>query len=130
MARKTRRYPVVEWLSAAIGLAVTAGMFGFLVVESVRQRGDVPPVMEVAAVGLVAGRDTYVVEAEVKNISRKTAAQVQVEGLLKRGDAPVETSNATVDYVPGGSSRQIGLVFTHDPRTYRLELRVTGYERP
>ena len=128
--KQPRRYPLVEWLSAAIGLVIVGTMFGFLAVEAVRQRDGIPPLMEPAVVGLVLANGHYVVEVEVKNVSRKTGAGVQIEGVLRRGGSDVETSTATIAYVPGESQRRAGLVFTRDPREYRLQLRVTGYERP
>jgi uncharacterized protein (TIGR02588 family) len=127
---KSRKYPLVELLSAAIGVVITAGMFGFLAMEAVRQRNGLPPMMTVEPVAIVAANGIYAVEVDVRNIARKTGANVRIEGSLKQGDATVETSIATVDYVPGGSNRSAGLLFTEDPRKYRLELRVTGYERP
>ena len=124
------RYPLIEWVSAALGLVITAAMFGFLAVEAIRQRDGVPPVLDVAATGLTAASGRYIVEVQVTNGSRKTGAAVEVEGTLMRGRATVETSSATFDYVPGKSYRQGGLVFTNDPRRFQLVLRVKGYERP
>ena len=127
---KAKRYPLVELVSAAIGLAIAGGMFGFLALEAVRQRDGMPPLLSAVPVGVHAQRHGYVVEIEVRNGAGQTAASVQVEGQLKQGDAAVETSSATVAHVPGDSARQAGLVFSRDPRKYRMELRVTGYERP
>ena len=132
MARggKVRRYPLVEWASAAIGLAITGGMFGFLAYEAVLQRNGTPPIMKVVPVAIAKGDGVYVLEVDVKNVSRHTGAAVEVEGTLKENGEAIETSSATVTYVPGGSLRRAGLVFTNDPRKYKLELRVLGYERP
>lgn len=127
---KPQRYPLIEWISAAIGLAMIGAMLGFLVLEAIRGRDSTPPLLEIAPVELVAERDQYVVEVEVTNAAGKTAASVQIEGVLKQGGTDVETSSATVVYVPGESRRRAGLIFTRDPRNYQLELRVTGYERP
>jgi uncharacterized protein (TIGR02588 family) len=131
MARKPqpKRYPLVEWVSAAIGLAITGVMFGFLALEAAQQDG-VPPLLNVVPVSLVQAPGQYVVEFEVRNDSATTGAAVQVEGTLKQGGSDVETSTASLSYVPGESSQRGGLVFTRDPRDYRLDLRVTGYERP
>lgn len=132
MARKPgpKRYPLVEWVSAAIGLATTGAMVGFLALEAVQQRDDVPPSMHAVAVGLVSAPDHYVVEFEVRNDSAATGAGVQVEGTLKQGDSDIEISTATLSYIPGQSIQRGGLVFTRNPRDYQLKLRVTGYERP
>ena len=127
---KVQRYPLVEWVSAAVGVLITGAILGVLGYEAALQRNGRPPVMEVVPVAVVAARNTYVVEIRVKNLTHKTAAAVVVEGALKQGDTIVETSNATFDYVPGGSHRDGGLVFTRDPRQFRVVLRVTGYERP
>lgn len=125
-----KRYPLVEWVSAAIGLAITGAMFGFLALEARGQSERVPPLLNAVALGLASGPGQYVVEFEVRNDSAATGAAVQVEGTLKEGGSAVETSTASLSYVPGHSVQRGGLVFTKDPRDYRLELRVTGYELP
>ncbi|MGI8704774.1 MAG: hypothetical protein ACR2JJ_03085 [Sphingomicrobium sp.] len=132
MARrsKPRRYPLVEWISAAVGLVIIAAMLGFLALESVGQRDKTPPLLKAEPTALVAGRDHFLVEVEVSNAARNTAASVGIEGTLKQGGSDIETSSASVAYVPGESRRRAGLIFTRDPRDYRLVLRVTGYERP
>lgn len=69
-------------------------------------------------------------EVKVVNRSRQTAAAVEIEGVLMQSGSQVETSGATLTYVPGNSEAQAGLVFTTDPRRRRLRLRVLGYEKP
>lgn len=127
---KPKRYPLAEWASAAAGLIIIAIMVGLLAMEAIRDRGGVPPILAVKPVGLVSSSGGYVVEIEVSNRAHATAASVQIEGILKQGEADVATSNASLAYVPGGSHRRAALVFSRDPRDYRLELRVTGFERP
>jgi len=128
--KEHKRYPLIEWASAAVGIVITAVMFGLLAYEAVRQRDEISPILTVEPIAAVKAGGQYVVEVEVRNIAPKTAAAVQVEGLLKSGGIQVETSNATVDYVPGESVRQAALIFTRDPREHRIELRATGYARP
>lgn len=128
--RKAQRYPLIEWVSAAIGLVIAGAMFGLLAVEVARHRDEVPPLMAVEPVALTFAQGQYVLEVEVSNASGTTGASVAIEGRLSQGRAEIETSSATLAYVPGESARTAGLVFAHDPRKYRLELRVTGYERP
>lgn len=132
MARKPapKRYPLVEWTSAAIGLAITAAMFGFLMLEAARQPNGTPPLLNAVPVSLVKAPGHYVVEFEVRNDSAATGASVQVEGTLKQAGSDIETSTASLSYVPGQSIQRGGLVFSRDPRRYQFQLRVTGYERP
>lgn len=129
-SKSHRRYPLVEWISASIGLVITGVLFGFLAYEAVLQRDGMPPVLEVVPTALIRAEGRYIVEVRVENRSRTTGSAVQVEGSLKAGEESVETSSASFDYVPGESHRRGGLVFARDPRAYRLEVRVTGYERP
>lgn len=128
--QKASAIPLLEWVSAAIGLAIVLGMFGFLALDAIRADTGVPPIMRVEPSRLTKAGGQYVLQVRVSNASRKTGAGVHITGALKRGAETVESSDATLSYVPGQSHRRAGLVFTHDPRAYRLELRVTGYERP
>ena len=133
MARKNpRRIPLLEWVSAAIGLVITVGLLGFLTVEVVRQDDGVPPLLDALPVAIAVGREgrNHVVEVKVVNESYTTGAAVHIEGTLKRGGSDVETSSATLAYVPGMSERRAGLIFTRDPADYTVEIRVIGYERP
>lgn len=127
---KPQRYPLVEWASAAVGLVIIVAMLSFLTWEAAEPRNGLPPLLKAEATGLVAADGHYVVEVKVSNDARMTAAGVEMEGVLKQGDTDVETSNASLSYVPGESYRRAGLIFTRDPRKLQLELRVTGYELP
>lgn len=125
-----KRIPLLESISAGIGLAILAGMLGLLTYQALETPPGDPPVLVAEPVGLARAAGTYVMEVKVTNHSRNTGAGVQVEGVLKKGGSEIEKSNTTFDYVPGLSETHGGLVFTEDPRQHQLELRVTGYQRP
>lgn len=122
--------PLLEWLAASVGVAIALSMVIVLSAEALHSEPGIPPMMTVKPLRLVHGGGDYVLEVDVDNSSAKTGAAVQVEGDLKQGSATVESSQATIAYVPGKSHRPGGLVFSHDPRRYTIDLRVTGYERP
>ena len=124
------RTPLLESLSAAIGLALIGSMLAFLVYESVKINDGAPPVMVVQPTAVQAAHGQHIVEIRVKNLSRKTAAAVQVEGVLMKDGTEAEKSNASFDYVPGKSEREGAIVFSKDPRSHDLRFRVTGFERP
>lgn len=71
----------------------------------------------------------WVVEVKAHNLSPRTAAAVQVEGTLRRGGSETKAS-ATLDYIPGNSTRQGGLFLPEDPRSGTFEVRATGFARP
>ena len=115
---------------AVLGALTALALLGFIGREALSGANDGPAVLAVHAERFTPARGGFVTEVEVQNLSDSTAAAVQIEGVLKRGDAVVETSRATIDYVPGRGSRTAGLVFTRDPAAHRLEVRATGYQEP
>lgn len=136
MARKplqkseARQIPLLEWVAAALGLAIVLAMFAFLALEALATSSSAPPSLRIEPVSVAAAGDQFIVEVEVSNRSGQTGAGVQIEGSLKQGGKEIETSNAAIDYVPGKSRARAGLIFTRDPRRYQAGFRVTGYERP
>lgn len=122
--------PALEWAAAAIGLLVALALLAVLLREALAGGPRTLPALSAEAVRVEPGSGGHSVGILVRNVSPQTAAGVQVEGVLMRGGTEVETSSATVDYVPGHSSTKAGLLFRQDPRAHQLELRVTGYELP
>jgi uncharacterized protein (TIGR02588 family) len=122
--------PLLEWIAGGVGALVVGAMLVYLGIKAATWQGSQPPMLSVEATRVVAGNGSYVVEVEVRNGADATGANVQIEGTLQEGDREVETSQAQLAYVPGRAHRPAGLVFTHDPRQYELELRVTGFEAP
>jgi uncharacterized protein (TIGR02588 family) len=121
--------PAVEWLVAVLGLLLVVGAVAFLTVDALRGT-DRPPIIVVRAdttVALEGGG--WLVRFTAENRGRETAAEVGIAGELRDG-ADTETSRATLDYLPGRSSRRGGLFFRRDPRAATLELRAEGYRAP
>lgn len=129
--RKQAKGPaLLEWVAGGIGALIVAGMMALMASEALTARPELPPVMHVEPVALSAVPGGFVLQVKVVNRSPRTAAAVAIEGALVGGGSEVETSSATLTYVPGESERQAGLVFATDPRRHRLRLRVLGYEKP
>ena len=122
--------PALEWISAAIGFALTLGMLIFIGWQAFDPaRGD-PPALRVRAERIAPNGEGWLVEVVVENLSPGTAAGVQIEGELKDGERTIAVSQATLDYVPGHSARRAGLVFGQDPHVYGLTVRALGYAKP
>ena len=133
MARKdagAKQIPLLEWLVAAAGVAILGTMLVFLAIDAVKTNESSPPLLEVEPTRVSGAPGAYVVEIKVRNRSRNTAAAVHVEGELKQAGTVVETSTATVDYVPGQAEERAGLMFRADPSKLQLDTRVTGYVIP
>lgn len=119
---------MLEWCAAALGALLLLGTIGFLTWDAFNGR-DLPPDLRVTpgAVKLTAGG--YLVQFRVENAGDRPAAQVEVEGRLQAAGEE-ETATASFDYVPAGSGRSGGVVFSADPRQGRLTLSAKGYSDP
>ena len=124
-----RQIPALEWLVAGVGALLVAGTIGYLVIHAL-WRDQTPPDVRLVAQRVLALEDQHLVEFRAVNRGGEPAAQLLVEGELVGADCPVESAEATLDYLPPGSHRDGGLFFRHDPRDLELRLRARGYARP
>ncbi|MBA3511283.1 TIGR02588 family protein [Sphingomonas sp.] len=128
---KERNGPsLLEWMAAAIGALLVIGILTFIAMDAIASKESGPPILEVTPVAIASSGRSHVVELEVTNRSGHAAAAVEIQGELRQGGQTVETSNATLNYLPGHSQRRAGLIFSRDPRRHALDLRATGYEVP
>lgn len=118
-----------EWVVAAIGAALVLGALGYLVYFAETTPMSAPLIVLERGPVTQSG-DGYLVAVTVANDGGTTAGAVAIEGTLRRGGVAVETAITTLDYVPRLSARQVGLLFSSDPRDGTLELRAHGYAEP
>ncbi|PLR25614.1 hypothetical protein SGCZBJ_11235 [Caulobacter zeae] len=117
--------PLLEWISAAIGLVCALAAIGFVGWDALLGERS-PPAIEVRLVAVTPTPHGYVAQVEAINHGGSSAAQVAIEGVLS-GQGEAETAQATLDYIPQRSRVGGGLVFEHDPRAGRLVLRARGF---
>lgn len=120
--------PLWEWLIAGLGLLLVLASLAYLTVQALAPATPPDPVVELVAVH--EQQDRYLAVVRVRNRGRQTAEALQVAGVLRQGDAVLERSETQFEFVPGGSAREGGLFFRHDPRAYALELRPESYQAP
>ena len=120
---------VWEWVAAAIGALILILAIGYMIWYGLTHTSG-PPVMVVERADSVRVDGIYVVKVVVRNEGRSTAAAVEIEGALMDGEEALETSTATLDYVPENSEREAYLQFTRDPAQYDLKLRAVGGSAP
>jgi uncharacterized protein (TIGR02588 family) len=126
----TRRpIPATEWVVAAIGAVLVAGTIGDLAWLAL-SRDEAPPHVRVVVGSVHALQHHYLVEFRAINDGAKAAAELLIEGELEGPDGVVETSEATIDYLPPRSEREGGLIFSRDPRRHELRLGAKGYVDP
>jgi uncharacterized protein (TIGR02588 family) len=121
--------PILEWAIGALGALLLVGTIGFLVWHALG-RGETPPDVRVVVESVLELQNGYLAQFRALNEGGTTAAQLVIEGELSGPDGPIETSEATLDYLPPRSDRQGGLFFARDPRGLDLQLRARGYAKP
>ncbi|MXO73940.1 hypothetical protein GRI40_01710 [Altererythrobacter aerius] len=127
---KHDRLPPLAILAGSIGLLLTVGLVGFIGWEATRQEGVAVPVVVVEAGDVTPTGGGYVVEFEARNLSGRTAANVEIEASLELAGEPPVVSTVALDYVPAHSKHNGGVFLPADPRTGTLEMRVLGYAEP
>lgn len=120
---------MLEWTVAALSSAMVLVLLGFLLHDALT-RSPSPPDLDVRSDSVVSVGAGHLVAVTVSNGGGRTAASVQLRGELLRGDTVLETSQASIDYVPVGAHRGAGLQFARDPELYVVRIRVVGYEEP
>lgn len=126
----SERTPVLEWIAAGVGLVLTLAVLVILGREALSGERDEVPMIVVTVERIVERDGQYLVEVKAANRAGAAASHVEIEGELTGGGGEPVTGSATIDYVPGHSSRKAGLFFAQDPRLGRLEVRALGYEEP
>ena len=115
--------PPLEWAAAAAGALIAIALLFAIGREALFANSDAVPVLSAEVIGVHRTPHGHVVEVRVSNASSRTGAGVRIEG--KAGS---ETREATIDYVPGRSQAEAGLIFEQSP--HRLTVRVVSYEVP
>jgi uncharacterized protein (TIGR02588 family) len=121
--------PFLEWVFAVIGLILVIGVIGFLIYEIATDQGK-PANLNVKIEEIIPNNKGFLVRFTLENTGDETAADVTVEGELKKGAESLEKSDVTVDYVPSHSEKKGGMFFTEDPRSNGFTIRAKGFNEP
>lgn len=127
--RPHRKPHILEWAVGGLSSALVIAMVGFVIYDAVSGSSG-PPDITVTAEQVKAAGGGFRVEFRAVNRGDTTAAHLEIEGQLKRGEETIGTSEVTLDYLPPHSERRGGLFFEQDPRQYQLHLQAKGYSEP
>lgn len=120
--------PLAEWLVAFAGLLLVCGSLAFLAYRATTE--DLPPVFEAELLGVSAiSHDAYLADVRIHNRGGTAVASLRLVAQV-RGDLPSEPTEVTVDYLPGHSSRKVGLIFPEPPNQDNLEVTFESYSHP
>ena len=138
---KQRKEPSkLEWLIGSVSMLLVLTGIGFLLYEAWTGT-SLPPMVTLRVDRTTETPRGYVVEVTAANTGGTTARAVTIEGRLLEPAAGagssgqtapkvVETSSATLQWVPAHAERRGGLFFSRDPADYQLRVRPLGYDRP
>jgi uncharacterized protein (TIGR02588 family) len=121
--------PFSEWTAATLGLLLFLIALGSSVYRGV-WTGDTPPDIVVQITSVIPRRDHYLIQFRAENRGSRAAEGVVIEVRLVGPEGRVETSQTTIEYLPGGSSREGGLFVSVDPKGSQVSVRALGYEKP
>lgn len=79
---------------------------------------------------IIPNNKGFLVKFALENTGDKSAADVTLEGELKKDAESIETSDVTIDYVPSHSEKKGGMFFTENPQNYEFKIRAKGYNEP
>jgi uncharacterized protein (TIGR02588 family) len=119
---------MAEWLASLLGGAIVLGTIGFLAFEAFRQ-GNQEPSLTVSVLQVRQTAGSFIVDVEVRNLSSGAAADVHLAGGEEGADGRELQAHASLDFVPGFSSRRASLVFESNPGRAPA-VRIVGYGRP
>ncbi len=119
----------VEWLTGLVATLIVISITSWILWEAMNT-DDRPPELSVQVLDIEPVATGWRVMIQVQNASDSTAAAVKINGALLDGQAPVETTDVTFDYVAAGSTTRGGLLFVNDPSRYRLSLQPTSFTDP
>lgn len=119
----------LEWAIAALSGLLLAAVLVYLAVFAISEP-EAPPAVTLSVASVTTTPGGYLVVFRADNAGGAAAASLQVSGELREGQTVVETSQATIDYLPQQSERSGGLFFTRDPEDLELSLRAEGYSEP
>lgn len=127
--RKGGGAPIAEWLVALFGAALVVGAVAFLLYQALAVKAG-PPDIVLEAGAPIAAAQGYLVPVTVRNEGGRTVAGLTITGALEQEGQPLESSDATLDYVPARSARHAGLFFERDPGPLELKLALGGFQEP
>lgn len=133
MTRQTKapsKAPALEWIVGGLGVILLVGLLAVIGYDAVRGASRQPPAVVVQTGSISKTGNGFVVEFTARNLSGGTAAALEIEGQLLDGTNVIETSSASIDYLPGHGSAEGGLFYQHDPQGLAIQARPLGYQSP
>ena len=121
---------IAEKVSFSLAIAILAILLG-LVIYSWRIQKHKPPILTLTQSEMIRQEQgQFYVFFQVINEGGKTAESIQVIGELYWNGNLIEQGEQQIDYLSGGESASGAFIFSHNPQTGTLKIRVASYKLP
>lgn len=119
-----------EWTTFSIALLIVAAIVGLIIYKWLNQKNQ-PPVLSINNSGEIReAPGQFYVPFSVTNTGGETAESVQVIAELRINGKVEENGEQQIDFLASGEKQEGAFVFTHDPRTAELIVRIASYKLP
>lgn len=119
-----------EWVTVAIASAILLVIVGLIVYDWIATPAA-PPILTVQQNGDVreAGGQFYV-PFTVENTGGDTAEAVQIVAELRVDGEVIEDGEQQIDFLAGSAQQAGEFIFSRDPASGELSIRVASYKQP
>jgi uncharacterized protein (TIGR02588 family) len=129
-AEQKQQRSVAEWVTFGIASSIVAGIVG-LVLYSWVKVGDRLPVLALERSGKIRQAEgIFYVPFTLTNKGGETADAVRVTARLQIDRDTAEMGEQQFDFLAGGEAEEGVFLFSRNPQTGKLILRVTSYRKP
>lgn len=120
-----------EKVSFGIALTILSSIVGLVIYLWAQKESNQPPELSLERPeDIREANNQYYVPFEITNTGGGTAEAVRVLAELRINGEVTESSEQEFDFLSGNESEEGAFVFSQDPRSGELMLRVTGYKLP
>ncbi|HEY9622142.1 MAG TPA: TIGR02588 family protein [Crinalium sp.] len=127
---RSHRTPA-EWVTLGISSFILAGLIGLVVYVWLDQERQRPPAISVTEPQSIRETDgQFYIPFEVTNTGGGTAESVQIMAELTVNGEVVESGEQQIDFLSGGETAEGAFVFSQDPRSGEVTIRVASYKLP
>jgi uncharacterized protein (TIGR02588 family) len=121
--------PLLEWILGVVGALLFVVGITHLTVEGLRGE-DRPAEITFTVNEVLPAGEGFLVRYTAHNRGTQTLAELHLKAEMIAGSTVMDEAQATLDFLPGQSSRSGGFYLQEDPNRYRLEIRAEGYQEP
>lgn len=123
------RSSVTEKIFTVFSVILVGGLCIFLLSQSFSP--PAPPAFAVETAYPINRGENTAIDVYIRNSGKQAAKAVHITGEMPGADGKPVEAEATLDWLPGNSRRQVTLLFPADvQKSGNPEIRVKGYEEP